>query len=87
MSKVNSLIYRRLNITLPARTVKLMDKVTRGNRSQFIDRAVQQHISQVGRNKIRESLKAQGLEQGARDLAIAAEWYLLEEEPWPKSNH
>jgi CopG family transcriptional regulator / antitoxin EndoAI len=72
---------KRLNIILPDKTVAILDRVTtKGNRSRFIDRAVRQLIQTEGRSNLRASLKEEALANADRDLAIAADWYPLEEE-------
>jgi CopG family transcriptional regulator / antitoxin EndoAI len=72
---------RRINIILPDETIAVLDRVTtKGNRSRFIDRAVRRLIEAEGKANIRERLKDEALENAERDLAIAAEWFPLEEE-------
>lgn len=77
---------KRINIILPETTVSVLDRVTtKGNRSQFIDRAVRHYVETQGRENLREQLKA-GYEANAeRDLEIAAAWFPLEEEAWQTS--
>jgi CopG family transcriptional regulator/antitoxin EndoAI len=72
---------KRINIILPEKTVSVLERVTsKGNRSRFIDRAVLHYVDAQSRQNLRERLKA-GYEANAdRDLAIAAEWFPLEEE-------
>lgn len=74
---------KRINIILPERTVSVLDRVTtKGNRSRFIDRAVLHYVETQGRQGLREQL-AEGYRANAeRDLAMAAEWFPLEEEAW-----
>lgn len=72
---------KRINIILPDTTVAVLDRVTtKGNRSRFIDRAVRQLVETEGRANLRTRLKQEALENAERDLAIAAEWFPLEEE-------
>jgi len=72
---------KRINIVLPDKTVSVLDRVTTpGNRSRFIDRAVRHLIETEGRMNLRERLKQEALANAERDLAIAAEWFPLEEE-------
>jgi hypothetical protein len=53
-----------------------------GARSRFIDRAVRHYIEIQGRAGLRERLKAGYRANAERDLAMAAEWFPLEEEAW-----
>ena len=74
---------RRINIVLPERTVSVLDRVTtRGTRSRFIDQAVLHYVETQGRQSLREQLKAGYRTNAARDLAMAVEWFPLEEEAW-----
>jgi CopG family transcriptional regulator/antitoxin EndoAI len=72
---------KRINIVLPDETVAVLDRVTaKGARSRFISRAVMHLVETEGRANLRERLKAEALSNAERDLAIAAEWFPLEEE-------
>ena len=72
---------KRINIILPDKTVAVLDRVTtKGNRSRFIDRAVRRLVETEGKANLRTRLKAEAIENAERDLAIAAEWFPLEEE-------
>ena len=74
---------KRLNITLPEQTVRLLDKVTdKGDRSSFIDRAVRQYLKKESRDDLRKRL-IEGYKANAElDLKIAKEWSAIEEEAW-----
>jgi CopG family transcriptional regulator/antitoxin EndoAI len=72
---------KRINIILPDKTVAILDRVTtKGNRSRFIDRAVWRLIETEGKANLRARLEEEALANAERDLAIAAEWFPLEEE-------
>jgi CopG family transcriptional regulator/antitoxin EndoAI len=72
---------KRINIILPDKTVAVLDRVTtKGNRSRFIDRAVRRLVETEGKANLRTRLKAEAIENTERDLAIAADWFPLEEE-------
>ena|SRR5437868_6520078 len=90
-SAISKAMSKRINIILPEKTVNVLDRVTtRGNRSRFIDRAVLHYIESQGRQSLREQLKAGYRANAERDLAIATEWFPLEEEAWQtfeKSRH
>ena len=74
---------KRINIILPDATVAVLDRVaSRGTRSRFIDRAVRHYVETQGRASLREQLKAGYRANAERDLAMAAEWFPLEEEAW-----
>ncbi len=74
---------KRLNIVLPEETVSVLDRVTtKGNRSRFIDRAVRHYVETHGKQNLHEQLAAGYRANAERDLALAADWFPLEEEPW-----
>jgi CopG family transcriptional regulator/antitoxin EndoAI len=74
---------KRINIILPDKTVAVLDRVTtKGSRSRFIDRAVRQLVAIEGRANLRSLLKEEAIANADRDLAMAAEWFPLEEEAW-----
>jgi CopG family transcriptional regulator / antitoxin EndoAI len=77
---------KRLNIILPDTTVAVLDRVaSKGTRSRFIDRAVRHYVESQARSSLREQLKAGYQANAERDLAMAAEWFPLEEEAWRSS--
>jgi CopG family transcriptional regulator/antitoxin EndoAI len=77
---------KRINIMLPERTLAVLDRVApRGNRSQFVSRAVLHYVETQGKQSLCEQLKAGYLANADENLRIAAEWFPLEEEPWQKS--
>ena len=74
---------KRINIILPDKTVAVLDRVaSKGTRSRFIDRAVRHYVETQGRASLQEQLKAGYRANAERDLAMAAEWFPLEEEAW-----
>lgn len=74
---------KRLNIILPEKTVTVLNRVTtKRNRSRFIDRAVLHYIENQGKQSLRQQLEAGYRANAQDDLALAAEWFPLEEEAW-----
>ena len=72
---------RRINIVLPEQTVRVLDRATtNGTRSRFIDRAVLDYVEAHARQSLREQLKSGYRANAERDLALASEWFPLEEE-------
>jgi CopG family transcriptional regulator/antitoxin EndoAI len=77
-------MHRRINVTLPEETVKLIDRVSaKGDRSRLIDHAIKRYITEVGRANLRKQLKEGALRRASRDRALAEEWALLEDASWP----
>jgi CopG family transcriptional regulator/antitoxin EndoAI len=78
---------KRLNITLPEGTVRLMDRVAgKGRRSRLIDRAVHWYVRQETRANLRKHLAASYKANAAMDLQLAEDWFLLEEQAWQHRN-
>ncbi|MGH6961988.1 MAG: hypothetical protein ACREE7_16015 [Dongiaceae bacterium] len=74
-------VMKRINVTLPERTVRLLDRVApKGDRSRFIDRAVRRYIETVGRDNLDRQLAEGARRRAERDLGLAADWFMLEEE-------
>lgn len=85
MKRETRTMHRRINITLPEETVKLMDRVSRkGDRSRLINEAVRRYVREVGRANIREQLKAGYLHGAERDRHLVEEWFSIDEEAWPR---
>jgi CopG family transcriptional regulator/antitoxin EndoAI len=74
---------RRINITLPEETLDLIDRVAKpGDRSNLIDLAVRHYVDSVGQARLRRRLKEGAQRRAERDLALASDWFSLEEEVW-----
>jgi len=79
-------MHRRLNITLPEETVRLIDRVAaKGDRSRFIAEAVTHYVGSSGRAQLRKRLKEGALRRAERDLRLARDWFPLDEEAWQRS--
>ena len=72
---------KRLNISLPEDTVRLMDRVAgKGRRSSLIDRAVRRYVKEESRANLRKQLAASYKANVAEDLKLAEDWFPLEEQ-------
>ena len=77
---------KRINITLPESTVRLLDRVSgKGQRSRLIDEAIKRYVNDQGRAALRKQLAEGYRRQAEESLEIAAEWFSLDEEAWRKS--
>ena len=77
-------MYRRINITLPVETLRLIDRISKkGNRSRLIDKAVRRYMVNVRRANLRKRLKEGAQRRAERDLRLAQDSFFLEEEAWP----
>ena len=76
-------MHRRINVTLPEATVKLIDRVAKkGDRSRFINQAVRDYVEDVGRDNLKRRLKEGSIARSQRDAAIASVWFALDEQAW-----
>jgi len=76
-------MHRRINITLPEETVRLIDRVSeKGDRSRLINKAVKRYVADARRAYLRKRLKEGALRRAGRDLRLAEESFFLEEEAW-----
>ena len=78
---------KRLNITLPEQTVRLMDRVAgRGRRSSLIARAVRRYLKEETRTNLRKRLAESYRSNASLDLQLAEEWFPIDEDAWPHEN-
>jgi CopG family transcriptional regulator/antitoxin EndoAI len=78
-------MYQRINITLPEETLGLIDRLAKtGDRSRFIDRAIRYYVEAIGKANLKNLLKEGAINRAERDLRLAEEWFILEEETWPE---
>ena len=69
---------RRLNITLPEQTVRMLDRtVPRGQRSRLIDEAVTRFIKEQGSANLRKQLALGATARSERDREMTEEWFVL----------
>lgn len=73
-------MHKRLNITLPEETVRLLDRFAgKGSRSRIISEAVTQYVTKTSKAKLRRDLKEGARRNANRDLRIAEEWLAIED--------
>jgi len=75
---------KRINITLPPDTLELIDRVSKDNRSGFINKAVRVYATRIERARLRQQLKKAYRERTREDLAIAREWEPIERQVWER---
>jgi CopG family transcriptional regulator / antitoxin EndoAI len=74
MTRGTATLHRRLNITLPEKTVRLIDRVAKkGDRSSFIAEAVERYVAEIGRANLRKQLKEGAIRRAERDLHLTSE--------------
>jgi CopG family transcriptional regulator/antitoxin EndoAI len=85
MMKNVSTTYKRINISIPIETLKLLDKMAPPKkRSQFIAEAITKHAEEIKRLQLRKQLKAGYLANAESDRQIAEEWFSIEQEAYEK---
>ena len=63
-------MHRRINITLPEATVRLIDRVApKGDRSRLIAEAVSHYVESIGRVQLRKRLKEGAIRRTERGHA------------------
>jgi CopG family transcriptional regulator/antitoxin EndoAI len=78
-------MYKRINVTLPESTVRLMERVAgKGERSRLVDDAVKQYLRGVTRKSLKKRIKEGSLRRFERDRVLAEEWFVIDEKMWPK---
>ena len=76
----------RINVSLPEQTIRVLDRaVKKGDRSRFIDAAIRRYLKQVSRARLRKELAEGYRERADETLALAEEWFPIDEEAWQKS--
>jgi CopG family transcriptional regulator/antitoxin EndoAI len=74
---------RRLNISLPEETIRLLDRVApKGERSHVIAEAVTEYVTRAGKTRLRKLMKERAVKHADRDLGIAEEWFQADGEAW-----
>jgi len=76
---------RRINVILPEATVRTIDRLSRpGQRSRFIERAVQHYVTTASPEALQERLKQAALRDHDLDLEIASDWFAVDQAQWQK---
>jgi CopG family transcriptional regulator/antitoxin EndoAI len=76
---------KRINVILQEATVRTLDRLSRpGQRSRFIERAVQHYVATATPEALQERLKQAALRDHDLDLEIASEWFAVDREQWQK---
>jgi len=76
-------MHRRLNISLPEETIRLLDRVApKGDRSYVIAEAVTRYVAEIGKARLRKLMKERAVRRADLDLQIAEEWFPIDQETW-----
>jgi CopG family transcriptional regulator / antitoxin EndoAI len=78
-----NIMIKRINISLKSETLELLERqAAKGERSQFIDQAIQHYAAQIQKEALRQQVKAGAIHRAERDQHLAQEWFPLEDETW-----
>ena len=76
-------MHRRLNISLPEETIRLLDRVApRGDRSYVIAEAVTKYVAEIGKARLRKLMKERAVRRADLDLQIVEDWFPVDQEAW-----
>ena len=74
---------RRINIMLPETTIGRIDRMAKsGERSRFIQRAVEHYISTQSAEAVQKRLEAALTRDADTDAKVSAEWAVVDNETW-----
>jgi CopG family transcriptional regulator/antitoxin EndoAI len=76
---------KRLNIVLPTATVQTIDRLVKpGERSRFINQAVQYYIAERSTEALRARLERAAVRDQDIDREVAADWFAVDQEAWQR---
>jgi CopG family transcriptional regulator / antitoxin EndoAI len=76
---------KRINVILADSTVQTINRLSRpGERSRFIERAVQYYVSTASPEALHERLKRAALRDQDLDAEIANDWLAADQEQWQR---
>jgi len=76
---------KRLNIVLPTATVQTIDRLVKpGERSRFINQAVQHYVAERSTAALRIQLEQAAVRDQDLDREIAADWFAVDQEAWQR---
>jgi hypothetical protein len=62
-----------------------MERVAgKGDRSRLVDEALKKYLRGVTRKSLKKRIKEGSVRRFERDRPLAEEWFLIDEEVWPK---
>jgi len=76
---------KRINIVLPETTIQTIDRMAKpGQRSRFINQAVQHFVSHRSTEALRSQLERAAVRDQDLDREIAADWFAVDKEAWQR---
>ena len=78
---------KRINIVLPEATVQTIDRMARpGQRSRFINTAVQHYVANRSVEALRAQLERATVRDRDLDREVAADWFAVDQELWQRTD-
>jgi CopG family transcriptional regulator / antitoxin EndoAI len=79
---------KRINVILPDRLVNTLDRLVKpGERSRFIDRAIQHYVATRSAEGVAEELRKAALRDRDLDTEISDEWNAVDHDSWQRLDH
>lgn len=76
---------KRINIVLPEATVQTIDRMAKpGQRSRFINTAVQHYVANRSVEALRDQLERTAVRDRDLEREVAADWFAVDHETWKK---
>src|SRR4051812_28289645 len=74
---------KRINVILPETTIRAIDRMAKpGQRSQFINRAVEHYVATQSVEAVRKRLEFTAVRDRDLDREIAQDWFAVDQEAW-----
>jgi CopG family transcriptional regulator / antitoxin EndoAI len=78
---------KRVNIVLAEGTLRTMDRMVKpGERSRFINQAVEYFIAHQSAEALRTQLERAAIRDRDLDREVAADWFAVDSEAWQQLN-
>src|SRR5216683_4042816 len=76
---------KRINIVLPEATVQTIDRMAKpGQRSRFINQAVQHFVANRSSEALRVQLERAAVRDRDLDREVANDWFAVDQESWQR---
>jgi CopG family transcriptional regulator/antitoxin EndoAI len=83
--KLQIFMTKRINIVLPEDTLRTIDRMARpGQRSRFIQKAVQHYVATASPEALQERLKQAAIRDRDLDMETANDWSAVDREQWQR---
>ena len=74
---------KRINVIFPETTIRTIDRIAKpGERSRFINRAVEHYVATQSVEAVRKRLEITAIRDRDLDREIAHDWFGVDQETW-----